>query len=100
MASFRALAPNATDGPLEIKVVYRLPTCEAVRDHIAVVKTALQLTPDKYVDVLYSPPKHVQARHPCLRPGDVVAHLLTHGSPPLSVIRHLIRSSGLTPPAV
>ncbi len=52
MAPFHAFAPYATDGPLEIKVVYHLPTCDAIRDYIAVVKTALREAPNAYVDVL------------------------------------------------
>ncbi len=100
VAAFYTYAPYATDGPLEIGVVYHLPACDAIRDYIAVVKAALQIMPGKYVDVLYSPLPHWKARHPGLLQGEVVAHLLTHGAPPLSVLRHLIRPAGLNPPAV
>ncbi len=100
MASFHAFAPYATEGPLEIKVVYHLPACETINEYIAVVKAAMQAEPGKYVDVVYSPLSHWQSRHPCLRQVDIIAHLLMHGAPPFSVIRYLIRPAGLTPPAM
>ncbi len=100
MAAFRAYAPFATDGPLEIKVVYHLPACNDTAEYIAIVKEALQIMPGKYVDVLYSPPAHWAARHPDLHQGDVVAHLHSHGAPPLAVLRHMIRPAGLSPPAI
>ncbi len=78
MDSFHAFAPYATEGPLDIKVVYHLPACEAITEYIAVVKAAMQAEPGKYVDVVYSSPSHWQSRHPCLRHTDVVEHLLMH----------------------
>ena len=66
MADFHAYAPYTTDGPLEIKVVYHLPACDAIKEYIVIVKAALQIMPGKYVDVLYSPLAHWKARHPGL----------------------------------
>ncbi len=99
MDTFHAFAPYATDGPLEIKAVYHLPACDDTKEYIAVVKAAVQETPGKYVDVLYSPPHHWQSSPPMPETKDVVTQLLRHGAPPLSVIRYLIRPTGLTPHA-
>ena len=81
-------------------MVYHLPACETITEYIAVVKTATQASPGTYVDVVYSPLSHWQARHPDLQQDDILANLLTHGTPPFSVIRYLIRPAGLTPPAM
>ncbi len=99
MAAFHAYAPYATTGPLEIKVVYHLPACDAIQEYIAVVKAALQNMPGQYVDVLYSPLAHWEARHPGLHKEAVLEYLHMHGAPPLAVIRHMIRPVGRNPPA-